>query len=752
MEDDATMRAVVEQVLEEEGYSVDACAGSDQAIELARAHSYELLVTDIKMDGLDGLAALSEIQSYQPDLGSLVITGYADQAESERATRLGHNALLRKPFELDVLLNTVAEILITRGRRLEQRKRALEELEQARWGTEWTAQLLERDSSYSFSELSRLIRRLAQKMGLLGKRAEQLCMAGLWREVSEHADSDSLKAPEAVEEYIALVEERWDGSGPRGLKGRAIPVEARILALASMAASGTPLGSDGQKRFDPAVLQLLARISHEAEPEEKSHGGILDIVRTLVEAGDYTRAQTALQQIVNDEAASPKGVEAGLELARLMVLLGHNEDAVSMACRAAETAAHFGPLLAAETSYRCAVVLSGLGANAQALSLLKESAELYADLGLVVQSERSRLAQKWISGTDLEGEDYAAIQSLLDPHHRTVLLDCLDWLVGALLASGSEPAEPPLRELFSHFPQAVSSAVSRCNEEQQRFAVEAFRGSHSSANADLLAGLNQENNASEEAAPSAEMTLQTLGQFQLFYADSSTPVSGWRTSKVKYLLARLASSAGTVTEDSLLEEFWPGDLERARKNLQATVSYLRQTLRKAGLVGDLVERVPGGFCLNSEIPFWCDLRELRHFHRQAGTCLESGDRAGALKHYRRLFQIYKGPFLEECYMEWAVQIRSEVEDLVLEASLELAREALAHGRFNEALECSRVAGKLDPCLEEATSLAMSSYIGLGRPSAAVRQFEAHKRALSLEFDSFPSIELERLHQEARLSI
>ena len=88
LEDDATMRGVIEQVLEEEGYAVDACSGSEQAIDLARSHSYELLITDIKMDGLDGLAALSEIQTYQPDLGSLVITGYADAAESERATRM----------------------------------------------------------------------------------------------------------------------------------------------------------------------------------------------------------------------------------------------------------------------------------------------------------------------------------------------------------------------------------------------------------------------------------------------------------------------------------------------------------------------------------------------------------------------------------------------------------------------------------------------------------------------------------------
>ena len=102
-------------------------------------------------------------------------------------------------------------------------------------------------------------------------------------------------------------------------------------------------------------------------------------------------------------------------------------------------------------------------------------------------------------------------------------------------------------------------------------------------------------------------------------------------------------------------------------------------------------------------------------------------------------------------MEWAIQIRREVEDMVIEASLKLAEAALEKTKFEEALECARTALKLDPCLAEAIGFIMHSYIGLQRPSAAVRQFEIYKNALALEFDAFPSIELERLHQQARLS-
>lgn len=767
LEDDPNMLHVLQQVLQEEGYQVDACSAGDQAVELAREHSYDLVVADIKMDGLDGLGALSEVQAYQPDVGSLVVTGYANEAETERAARLGLNGLLKKPFELDRFLDTVAQILATRRRQVEARRKEDESLEQARWATEWTAQLLQARTEYPFHSLSRLTRQLSKKMGLEGRRTEQVCLAALWQAGGNNSCPIPSDAPSMMSEYLAAIEERWDGTGPNGLAGRSIPLESRILSLALVAAPGAVPESEWVKRFDPVALQALDQVSRseqleDSDEESAKDKGLLNLARTLLEVGDYPNAQKALQEMVNQEAASPQGVEATLELSRLKGFLGQKSEAVQLAGRAPETASHFGPLLAADTGYRSAVILKQHGADAQASGLLKESAGIYADLGLDTQSILCGLAQHWVSGSALTDEDCSKIELLLAPQNRTLLLDCLEWLVPCLLRSQLTRAEQSLAKIVIQFPQAVATALAQASPEERQFALKILKSLESPVAAGVIASLSSDAEpeireqassleSSDGGQSQAELTLRTLGRFELIHGNSVLPESAWRTSKVKYLFARLAASEGTVSEDSLIEDFWPGDVRRAKKNLQATTSYLRQTLRKAGVTGDPVQKVQGGLSLNPALSFWHDLKEVREASSQAKECLpDEVDKA--LSHFRRLFQTYDGPFLEECYMEWAIQVRREIEDIVIEASLKLAEKALERSRYDEALECARTALKLDPCLAEAIGFVMNAYLGLQRPSAAVRQFENYKSALALEFDAMPSIELERLHQMARLSL
>lgn len=767
LEDDPNMLQILEEVLEEEGYSVDACSQGDEAVSLARENVYDLVVADIKMDGLDGLGAMSEVQSYQPDVGSLVITGYADQIETERAARLHLNGLLKKPFELDQFLDSVSQILATRAHQLTERRKIEGGLQRARWATDWTAQLLQSIQEYPFSQLSRLTRKLSEGMGLEGPRAEQLCLAALQKAAEAKECPIPSNLPSEMGRFLEAADERWDGKGPLGLAGRSIPVEARILALALVAVENGESESDWAKRFDPVALQTLENLhlqpdqnTEDAEPETGDKG-LLHVARTLLEVGDYTNAQRALQDLVNEDAASPSGVEATLELARVKGFLGQKKEAIRLASRAPELGSHFGPVLAAQTGYRSAILLCKFGSKPGAAGLLTESAAIYQDLGIGVRADLCELALNWVENNRFTEKDCARIELLLFPENRTVLLDCLEWLVPSLLRSPSAKVEQSLSKLVIQFPQAVASALTRASLEERQFALKVLQDLDSPVAAGVIAGLISENESelieqvsklpANPVEPTAEITLRTLGKFDFYSGDAALSESAWRTSKVKYLLARLAASEGTVSEDALLEDFWPGDLRRAKKNLQATTSYLRQSLRKAGVKGDFVQKVPGGLLLNPAFPFWHDLRELKTAAAQAKHCSKQNDRIGCLKNYRQLFEVFNGPFLEECYMEWAIQIRREVEDTVIEASLQLAEAALEKTKFDEALECARTALKLDPCLAEAIGYIMHAYIGLQRPSAAVRQFESYKRALALEFDAFPSIELERLHQQARLS-
>ena len=79
LEDDETLRAVIERVLKRQGYQVVAAARGEEAIERARGERFDLIVADIRMDGLNGLDAIEQTQQLQPDIGSIAGGGRYDE-------------------------------------------------------------------------------------------------------------------------------------------------------------------------------------------------------------------------------------------------------------------------------------------------------------------------------------------------------------------------------------------------------------------------------------------------------------------------------------------------------------------------------------------------------------------------------------------------------------------------------------------------------------------------------------------------
>lgn len=107
LEDDPILRATVAEALEDEGYAVLAVGRGVEAVEASREQRFDLMVTDIRMEGMDGLEALERVQRQLPGLPGLVVTGYACEQDLLRARRLARG-LLKKPYDLEELLNFVA--------------------------------------------------------------------------------------------------------------------------------------------------------------------------------------------------------------------------------------------------------------------------------------------------------------------------------------------------------------------------------------------------------------------------------------------------------------------------------------------------------------------------------------------------------------------------------------------------------------------------------------------------------------------
>jgi len=104
IDDEESMREGCRQALEEDGYKVQTAVNGNQGLEMARKESFDLIILDLRMPGIDGLNVLAQLKEFDPDAVVLVITGYASIETAVDAMRRGAYDFLPKPFTPETLL------------------------------------------------------------------------------------------------------------------------------------------------------------------------------------------------------------------------------------------------------------------------------------------------------------------------------------------------------------------------------------------------------------------------------------------------------------------------------------------------------------------------------------------------------------------------------------------------------------------------------------------------------------------------
>jgi two-component system response regulator FlrC len=116
VEDDEGVRSFLTEALEDHGHQVAAASDGQQALlELAKV-SFELVVTDLKMPGMDGMTLLRRLRIEQPDVEVIVLTAHGTVETAVEAMKLGAHDYLQKP------LSGPAELRLVVGRALERRR------------------------------------------------------------------------------------------------------------------------------------------------------------------------------------------------------------------------------------------------------------------------------------------------------------------------------------------------------------------------------------------------------------------------------------------------------------------------------------------------------------------------------------------------------------------------------------------------------------------------------------------------------
>src|SRR5690606_6040348 len=99
----------LEHVLAKEGYDVVATQSGRHALELVDSRPFDLVLTDLKMDKVDGMQLLQHCKARHPDLEVIMITGYATLESAVEAMKVGAFHYIAKPFRLDEVRQTVVE-------------------------------------------------------------------------------------------------------------------------------------------------------------------------------------------------------------------------------------------------------------------------------------------------------------------------------------------------------------------------------------------------------------------------------------------------------------------------------------------------------------------------------------------------------------------------------------------------------------------------------------------------------------------
>jgi excisionase family DNA binding protein len=110
-DDEPSIRELLQKTLALAEYDVTVAGDGRSAMEYLRNAPYDLLITDLRMPGVDGLTLIREAKRMKPDLPVIIITGFSNESTAIDAVNLGVAGYLTKPFRVPQVLAAAARAL-----------------------------------------------------------------------------------------------------------------------------------------------------------------------------------------------------------------------------------------------------------------------------------------------------------------------------------------------------------------------------------------------------------------------------------------------------------------------------------------------------------------------------------------------------------------------------------------------------------------------------------------------------------------
>jgi putative nucleotidyltransferase with HDIG domain len=282
VDDEAPIRALLGEHLQNVGHQVKLASSGVLALELLASGEFDLVLTDVRMPGMNGLELLAEIIRTRPGVGVLMLTACEDLTLAVNAMRIGALDYILKPFRLAEITASVQEALQRRRNQIEQTQRMqlLQEtvnertdelrkmLDRLHDASEITLEALvaaldarEHETKAHSKRVSEYTLYLAREMGVdaaqldvirRGAMLHDIGKIGIsdtillkpgkltdeeWVDMQKHPQIgywilDGIEALKPASDVVLSHHEKHDGTGyPRKLKANAIPLGARIFSV-----------------------------------------------------------------------------------------------------------------------------------------------------------------------------------------------------------------------------------------------------------------------------------------------------------------------------------------------------------------------------------------------------------------------------------------------------------------------------------------------------------------------------------------
>ena len=111
VDDDPVVGESFNRVLSGKGYAVITAANGEEALAKLKAEQYDLVYTDLRMPGMDGLEVAERVKAKQPWIPVVIVTGYGSQTSEQRAYAAGVSDFLNKPLSPEMIEDSAARAL-----------------------------------------------------------------------------------------------------------------------------------------------------------------------------------------------------------------------------------------------------------------------------------------------------------------------------------------------------------------------------------------------------------------------------------------------------------------------------------------------------------------------------------------------------------------------------------------------------------------------------------------------------------------